>query len=207
MEVFTPSKNSARLNSVQTTSASDSLLKGVYDSFIAQEQRMDLQTGVIGQGQVSFIGNFTGSSTSLSYIEDYMHIQNGSYSYGIVKLQNNTFGAFFRQQDPNDPAIINFRYQGWRTIANLKSYYLEEKTRSLIYGDGTNLYNMTLNIIVSRTQADVVIGTEFLNAVTIQSGMPHTSFRFYDSGFLLLACATCNNSLGFLRLYQRTDPP
>jgi hypothetical protein len=188
------------------------IIRGVIGNFSAQELQFDPQTGSLVTKSVYFNTNIAGGPTG-TFIEDFIHYQDTvpadgtPYSYGLVKLHNSSYASYWVTPSATDPGQMSFRIQGMRNIViprQISSYYFEWSTKSLIYGDGLSLYNATVKAVISPTTGKLT-GVD-ITLPTLVGTFNHTSFSLVsESKYLLIACSSCNNQLGMIRVFQNNE--
>lgn len=85
-----------------------------------------------------FVANelITGKN-NVNIIEDFIFIED---EYGLIKLSNGTFMPFMVQENG-----VN-KYFTRINIANLKHWFFDQEQLVLYYGNGTDIFNATLNV-------------------------------------------------------------
>ena len=99
------------------------------------------------------------------YIEDFMLIR-GQTSLGVIKLINNTFVTF----RINSPTSNTYFHR--RNLTNFKAYYFDQANNYFYWGNGTAIFNTSLNVSVSN---GVVINVTMVDTV-LYKNLAHTSF-------------------------------
>lgn len=77
-------------------------------------------------------------------MRDYLSISN----YGVFLLSNNSFATFYTQIPTVDSSgkQITYAYSGGKPlqVVSLTSYYIDEDSQTLVWGNGTLIQTATL---------------------------------------------------------------
>jgi hypothetical protein len=170
-------------------------LNVMHTTFMAGNMSYNAASGMINPPNINLQNSLspTYMFSQLS-IDDYMVVTS---DVGIIKFANNSFALYRLMGDT--PTVT---YQPLQNFPGYLCYQFDYATRVLYIGNGTDILNYTVRIDRYPITGSIAAIYFQNNTSIFPQKVNHTYFRVAMDRYLFVACSTCRNFSGTIRVFD-----